>query len=96
MTRRTFLGGVFAAMGTSALAASGRGGPDLKAGIISDIHLSRPEKHSSQDAIDMFRKVLGFFKSEKVDAVLIAGDFTNGGTADEIRVAAEVWSEVFG
>ena len=62
--------------------------PELTVGIVSDIHLSRPERHKSQGAIDAFLRVLGFFKEKSVDAIVIAGDLTNGGTADELKVTA--------
>jgi len=96
MTRRLFLEGVLASAGTVAFAGVANGRANLKVGIVSDIHLSRPEKHNSQGAIDTFRKVLRFFKTEDVDSILLAGDLTNGGTADEIKICAEIWCEVFG
>ena len=95
-TRRCFIGSLAASAGAAAFAGKTLGGPDLKVGVLSDIHLSQPEKHKSQDAIDMFRHVLEFFRKERVDAVLIAGDLTNGGTMTELRVVAAVWNEVFG
>lgn len=70
--------------------------PELTVGIVSDIHLSRPERHKSQGAIDAFLRVLGFFKEKSVDSIVIAGDLTNGGTADELKVTAECWEQVFG
>ena len=95
-TRRCFIGSLAASAGAAAFAGKTLGGPDLKVGVLSDIHLSQPEKHKSQDAIDMFRHVLEFFRKERVDAVLVAGDLTNGGTMTELRVVAAVWNEVFG
>ena len=95
-TRRCFIGSLAASAGAAAFAGKTLGGPDLKVGILSDIHLSQPEKHQSQGAIDTFRHVLEFFKKERVDAVLIAGDFTNGGTMTEMRVVVATWNEVFG
>ena len=95
-TRRCFIGSIVASAGAAAFAGKTLGQPDLKVGILSDIHLSPPEKHQSQGAIDMFRRVLEFYKKEGVDAVLIAGDLTNGGTMTEMRVVTAVWDEVFG
>ena len=95
-SRRYFIGSLVASAGAAAMAKGKLGGPDLKVGILSDIHLSQPEKHQSQGSIDTFKKVLAFFKQEKVDAVLIAGDFTNDGTMTEMRVVVEAWKSVFG
>jgi len=69
---------------------------DLKVGIVSDVHVSPPERCDSQGAIDTFRRVLTFFRQEKVDAVIIAGDLTNGGEMKELRIVAGIWNEVFG
>ena len=96
ISRRCFIGSLVASAGAAAFAKGKLGGPDLKVGIVSDIHLSQPEKHQSQGAIDIFKRVMAFFKKENVDAVLIAGDFTNGGTMTEMRVVANAWNEVFG
>lgn len=95
-TRRCFIGSLAASAGAAAFAGNSLGRPDLKVGILSDIHLSQPEKHQSQGAIDMFCDVLRFFRKERVDAVLIAGDLTNGGTMTEMRVVAAAWNDVFG
>lgn len=73
-----------------------RGEPDLTVGIVSDTHLSRPAQHKSQGAIDAFVRTLVFFKETNVDAIIVAGDLTNGGTADELKVTAECWEQVFG
>ena len=95
MNRRQFLGGIFSCAGAAALAHGQLGAPDLKVGILSDIHLSQPEHYSSQSAIDLFVQTLEFFKCEKVDAVLIAGDLTNDGTVAELKVVADAWRKVF-
>ena len=77
-------------------AASAFGEADLKVGILSDVHLSPPERLDSQGAIDTFRRALTLFREEKVDAVVIAGDLSNDGTMTDLRVSAGVWNEVFG
>lgn len=95
MNRREFIGGAFAMAGAAAMARERLGGPGLKVGVISDIHLSQPEKYKSQEAIDLFVRTLGFFRKEKVDAVLIAGDLTNDGTVTELKVVADAWRKAF-
>ena len=95
VNRRQFLGGMFSCMGAAAFAHGRLGAPDLKVGILSDIHLSQAERYSSQTAIDAFVRTLEFFKHENVDAVLIAGDLTNDGTVTELKVVADAWRRVF-
>lgn len=95
-SRRGFIASLAASAGAAAFAGKTPSGPNLKVGILSDIHLSQPEKHQSQGAIDTFKRVLEFYKKERVDAVLIAGDLTNGGTMTEMRVVVAAWNEVFG
>lgn len=96
MNRRQFIGGAFALAGAAAWAKSTLGRPNLKVGILSDIHVSPPDMFGSQEAIDMFEKTLSFFRREKVDAVLIAGDLTNDGLVRELKTVADTWARVFG
>jgi len=95
ISRRCFLGSLVASAGAAAFAEGKLGKPDLRIGIVSDIHLSQPSMHQSQGAIDMFEKVLRFYQKNEVDAVLIAGDLTNGGTMTEMRVVLDTWKKVF-
>ena len=44
-TRRCFIGSLAASAGAAAFAGKTLGLPNLKVGILSDIHLSQPEKH---------------------------------------------------
>lgn len=96
VSRRGFIGSFAAGAGAAAFARGALGGPDLKVGIVSDIHLSPPAKHNSQAAIDTFERVLRFYGERKIDAVVIAGDLTNGGTMAEMRVVVDTWKRVFG
>lgn len=96
MNRREFIGGAFALAGAAVLAKSTRGPAALKVGVLSDVHVSPPDMYGSQEAIDMFKKTLGFFKKEGVDAVVIAGDLTNDGMMREMRAFVDVWTDVFG
>ena len=65
--------------------------PLLRAGIISDIHITA--KTSPMDSV--FRKSLEYFKGKGVDAVVIAGDFLTNGTEDEMAKVAKIWFSVF-
>ena len=73
MTRREFCAGSLAAvtapgLGLSAFGAMGK--PNLKVGVLSDIHIMK-----AADAV-WFEKALRHFDAEKVDAVAITGDLT--------------------
>ena len=96
MNRRQFIGGAFAFAGAAAWAKTVGGAPALKVGVLSDTHLSTPERFNSQEAIDMFEKTLRFFRKEGVDAVVIAGDMTNDGMVSELQVLVSAWERVFG
>lgn len=66
----------------------------LKVGILSDIHVTNrmPGRYDSNENL---HKALKYFDTEKVDAVLIAGDLFTAGTIKELEVVAETWFEVF-
>ena len=95
MNRRQFIGGAFALAGAAAWAKSTIGTPNLKVGILSDIHVSSPDMFGSQEAIDMFEKTLRFFAKENADAVLIAGDMADSGLDSQLRRVGETWRRVY-
>ena len=72
-TRRAFIGqGAFAFLAAAGLGhrSFGATGPArLKFGALSDIHITR-----GKGSCDIFEKALTYFRDQKVDAVLIAGD----------------------
>ena len=96
MNRRQFIGGAFALAGAAAWARSVHREPKLKVGVLSDIHISPPDMFNSAEAIKKFEDTLAFFKREKVDAVLIAGDLTNDGLVRELQTVADAWKKIFG
>ena len=72
-------------MGAAAFAHGRLGAPDLKVGILSDIHLSQAERYSSQAAIDAFNEA-------HADAAIVAGmvhtgDWTIAQIKDELSAA---------
>ena len=63
--------------------------PLLKIGVVSDIHLYRPQ-------IDpIFEKALLHYREQRVDGVLIAGDLVTGGRLAEMEAVAATWFKVF-
>lgn len=99
MNRREFIG--------SALAAGGfwlahgafvpKGEVRLRFGVISDIHIRAggPRDHTTGGDTYYFTQALNYFKAQKVDAVLIAGDIADGGRDVEMLDTAKAWFEVF-
>ena len=108
MTRRQFLigGAAFLSLGAFAgnrfiLAAAGfkaGGKPRLKFGVLSDIHILRigaDEKMSGAGNNLTFKHALEWFRSQDVDAVVIAGDMADKGLDENLMAVAEAWYSVF-
>ena len=91
MTRREFVGSAaLAAMGTGlADAGAAAARPNLRVGILSDIHCHH------KDAVYYWKRALGFFREADVDAVLVAGDLFTYGKISELEDVARTWFEVF-
>ena len=107
ISRRWFIGG---AASFGALGAFGGNGildgrgfraggvPKLRFGVVSDIHISYvgegedPAKHGNNQ---IFRRTLEWFRDQKVDAVVIAGDMADHGLVEELEAVAEAWYRVF-
>ncbi|MBR4187339.1 MAG: metallophosphatase family protein, partial [Bacteroidaceae bacterium] len=96
MNRREFLqrSGVLAGaayLGTPALAETlaTLGNPNLVIGIVSDIHLR------GADTAETFIHTLEYFRSLKVDGVIIAGDMADQGLLPQLQVVANAWFQVF-
>ncbi len=88
--RRGFLGSI----GACALASGCRsldmlGGPDLRFGVVSDIHVTTPESCA------MFERALRIFKARGVDAVMVPGDLTDWGLKASLMYVKETWDRVF-
>jgi len=105
MNRRQFLRDICAAsvaMGAPARvwgAAAKAGSPDLRIGVLSDIHLSYDangflKKPTSRTQAN-FIKALEYFRDRHVDAVLVAGDLANSGLLPELELVADAWKKVF-
>ena len=93
ISRRGFVGGVLAlgaygAWGGTCLAPVAT--PRLRFGVLSDVHIG-----GKPDAVETLEKVLRWFASENVDAVLCAGDIAHSGLIPELEGFAAVWHKVF-
>ena len=106
MTRRDFFIGGAAAFGAFGgnrflLAAAGfKAGvkPRLRFGVVSDIHILRVganEKMEGGANNLTFKHTLEWFRSQNVDAVMIAGDMADRGLDENLMAVSEAWYSVF-
>lgn len=65
------------------------GDAKVKIGILSDIHVKNPH------TINLFRHALEYYRDQKVDGVVIAGDLADWGKEDQLKMVADTWFSVF-
>lgn len=65
------------------------GEPNLVIGIVSDIHLR------GADTAGTFIHTLEYFREQRVDGVIIAGDMADQGLLPQLQVVADAWFKVF-
>ena len=70
--------------------------PVLRFGFVSDTHLSMPGFSTPYcgDA-SLWERALVYFRDRDVDAVVHAGDFTDWGLVEQLKLAGDVWRKVF-
>ncbi len=92
ISRKGFLGFAAAAAGSRVFGAAAKGGaPNLKLGILSDVHI----QSTTAGQILVFEKTLAFFRDAGVDGVIIAGDIANTGLVEQLEVVGAAWFRVF-
>ncbi len=93
VSRRMFLQGMTAAagavVGAPSLKAAQLGAPNLRLGILSDVHITKPGSER------YFIKALEWFRARDVDGVLIAGDITENGLHSQFQIVSDAWYKVF-
>ena len=94
VSRRGFIvsSAAFACLGRLPLFASGTcdlSHPDLKLGVISDVHI-----RSAAD-VKTVLDVLRWYRDNKVDAVVVAGDIADYGLTWQMDAFAGAWEETF-
>ena len=62
--------------------------PDLRVGVISDVHVP-------VSGLEKLRQAYALFDRRKVDAVLVCGDLTNYGLVRELEQFRDVWRSAF-
>lgn len=91
--RREFVGGViafFAAIHSNLLLA-GQKQPNLRMGVISDVHLSRNGDGNHR----RLQRVLRYFDARGVDVVVLSGDIGCFSQPSEMQVLADEWQRAF-
>ena len=91
-SRRSFIGGIVASAGLAGCRSPwwyGKAAPNLKFGVISDIHVTTPE------STEEFRRALSYFRDQGVDAVMVAGDLSDWGLKSGFKYVADAWYDVF-
>ena len=93
--RRTFIKGT---LGTAVLAAGGRlvraadaAAPNVRLGIVSDIHIDTAKKKD----LPSFVQALEKFRDAQVDGVILSGDMADYGRVDQLQMVADAWFGVF-
>ncbi len=65
------------------------GSPEMRFGVVSDIHLTTPE------SCRMLERSLRYFRRRGVDAVMIPGDLTDWGVRSSLVYLKRTWDAVF-
>lgn len=96
MNRREFLqrtsllaGAAYLDAEAFAQAVQALGEPRLVIGILSDIHIREAATAAT------FRHALEYFRDQKVDGVIMAGDLADWGLEPQLQVVADTWFSVF-
>ena len=96
MNRRNFLQRSASLMGAMCLdwpafakQIAQMGKPNVKIGIISDIHI----RH--MDSVKTLHHTFEYFDEVGVDGVIIAGDMADWGFYSQLALVAETWYDVF-
>ncbi len=95
MNRREFLNCTFSLAMVGGGPRAPRCAPDLRLGLLSDLHINLKPGARTSPAAERFRSALEYFREREVDGVLVSGDLTDTGLKDEFELMARVWNEVF-
>lgn len=96
-TRRSFLGGLGMAVGGLILPSRAFGveQPNLRVGVVSDVHIGAKNSTHHADTEARLEKALRWFDSQGVDAVAVPGDIAHSGKIEELERFAAIWTQVF-
>ena len=88
-TRKSFLGSLGLFAGCSVLGTRFSGEPDVRFGVLSDVHLIKPGDE------DTLVAAFKYFCDNAVDGVLIAGDIADTGRISELKRCVDAFNLVF-
>ena len=88
MNRREFIGGA-AAFGAIGKLAAEAPAPQLRLGVLSDIHII---EHPNEVT---FEHALRWLDGQKADGVVICGDLADWGLEPQLQLVADTWYKVF-
>ena len=91
VSRRNFIVGAAALTGSPWLPAFAAAKPNLRLGLMSDVHITEADRGNAK----FFRKALEKFRDAHVDGVVITGDLATWGQIFEFEAGAKIWFEVF-
>ena len=95
ISRKGFIGGAaaFAALRPwRAFAAEAGTEPNLRFGVVSDLHVRGKDGKFGTEAA---AKAFAFFRDRGVDGVAIAGDIADDGLVSQLQCVADAWNEAF-
>ena len=97
INRRDFLGGAFAACGGLILPtdAFADGMPNLRFGVVSDVHIGAETTEHAVDTPKRLEKALRWFDTQHVDAIMVPGDIAHAGLISQLENFASIWDRVF-
>jgi len=90
VTRASFIKGGLAAVALPSFAGT-QEKPELKVGVISDIHLTRSKVRAERICLP----ALEWFRDQGVDAVVCTGDLATTGMLAELELLSYVWYKTF-
>ena len=98
LTRRSFVEYMAAFAAGRAFAAPhgmfGGGSPELVFAACSDIHIVHP-KAVRNKGTQVFEHALAWYARHGIDAVVVAGDLSDGGIVDELEMIGDAWRKIF-
>jgi predicted phosphodiesterase len=88
-TRKSFLGSLGLVAGCSVLGTRFSGEPDVRFGVLSDVHLKTPGDE------DTLVAAFTYFRDNGADGVIIAGDIADTGRISELKRCVDAFNLVF-
>ncbi len=101
VSRRIFLGGLFGSVALTGCRMAGITDstlhvPNLRLGLLADIHICAEDGDFNKFGdTQTFEHALEWFREQRVDGVVIAGDMADNGMVAQLKKVGEAWERVF-